>query len=117
MQIIAYIAICLGYAEKDNKKARLLPRVSLRGALRSFNFSAFNASGANVFFGNSAVLVFNANLLEICFVKFGGFTVGVAHGVAGKFAFTANAAYFTHIFILRLEYLFFQQQILYHIEK
>ncbi len=49
----------------------------------------------------------NADFLKVSFVRLGSFTIGVADRISRKFAFTANAANFTHIFILRLErYLF-----------
>ena len=51
--------------------------------------------------------MFNVDFLKIGFVRFGCFTVGMADRVARKFAFTANAANFAHIFILRWNSYFF----------
>lgn len=73
--------------------------------LRSFYFAALYASCANVFFRSGSVRVFDIDLLKIRFVRSGSFTVGVADRVARQFAFTANAAYFTHILILRRNFL------------
>lgn len=54
--------------------------------------------------------MFNAYLLKIGFVRLGSFTIGVADRISRKFAFSANAANFTHIFILRLELLLFNTE-------
>ena len=45
----------------------------------------------------------NADFLKVSFVRLGSFTIGVADRISRKFAFTANAANFAHIFILRLK--------------
>lgn len=69
--------------------------------LRSFYFSALDTSCTNVFFRNGSVLMFNRNLLKICFIRHRSLTVRVANSVTGKFALTANATYFTHTNNLR----------------
>lgn len=84
-------------------RAKLAQRKKIN--LSSFYFAALYASCANVFFRSSSVRVFDIDLLKIRFVRSGSFTVGVADRVARQFAFTANAAYFTHILILRRNFL------------
>ena len=54
--------------------------------------------------------MFNVDFLKISFVRLGSFTIGVADRISRKFAFSANAANFTHIFILRLELLLFNTE-------
>lgn len=65
--------------------------------LRSFNFIALKATGANVFGRNCSVGVFNLNFLNVGIIRTGGFAVTVANLVSRQFSFSANAANSRHI--------------------
>lgn len=65
----------------DKKGRRLPPRDSV-GRLYSFYFIALQTTSAYVFRSNDAV-VYDSDLLNVCIVRAGSFTVTVAYFIAG----------------------------------